>query len=283
MKTRIARDVATARRPGRPIPAAMGTAGWAQAEADRARIRSVLRAPPDWRAPATTSVPASTTKHDALSAAPAADQVMRIQFEPLSLAPRLFGSIQPKLKIGTANDPLEYEADRVADHVMHMPAPSASAAAASPQANRKCDTSEEAAEKFQRKLAGPQAATGETPTLVHEVLRSPGQPLDTAAREFFEPRFGHDFSRVRVHTDARAADTAKSINAKAFTVGRDIAFGAGQYAPKSHEGQRLLAHELTHVVQQDGEHVQRAGTQSLVQRDKDDAKPRRSHRRTPKR
>ena len=71
MKTRIPRDVATARRPGRPIPAAMGTAGWAQAEADRARIRSVLRAPPDWKAPATTSVPASTTQHGAPIAAPA--------------------------------------------------------------------------------------------------------------------------------------------------------------------------------------------------------------------
>ena len=71
MKTRIPRDVATARRPGRPIPAAMGTAGWVQAEADRARIRSVLRAPPDWKAPATTSVPASTTQHGAPIAAPA--------------------------------------------------------------------------------------------------------------------------------------------------------------------------------------------------------------------
>src|SRR5262245_61400118 len=81
MKTRIARDVATARRPGRAIPAAMGTAGWAHAEPDRARIRTVLRAPLDWKAPATTSVPASTTEHGAAgapSAAPAADQVMRM-------------------------------------------------------------------------------------------------------------------------------------------------------------------------------------------------------------
>ena len=72
---------------------------------------------------------------------------------------------------------------------------------------------------------------------------------------------GVDFSQVRLHTDARAADTAKSINAKAFTVGHDIAFGAGQYAPESPEGQRLLAHELTHVAQQNGEQMQRAQTQ----------------------
>src|SRR6185503_3554264 len=70
------------------------------------------------------------------------------------------------------------------------------------------------------------------------------------ARAFFEPRFGANFSQVRVHTDTQAARTASSINAKAFTIGRDIAFAAGQYAPHSGEGQRLLAHELTHVVQQ---------------------------------
>jgi hypothetical protein len=81
MKTRIARDVATSRRPRRPIPAAIGTAGWAQAEADRARVRTVLRAPPDWRAPATTRVAAPTTEHGVAGApiaAPAADQVMRM-------------------------------------------------------------------------------------------------------------------------------------------------------------------------------------------------------------
>ena len=101
----------------------MGTAGWAQAEADRARIRTVLRAPPDWRAPATTSVPASTTKHDALSAAPAADQVMRIQASPPIAAVPLATAVQPKLLVGEVNDPFEHEADRVADQVMRLPAP----------------------------------------------------------------------------------------------------------------------------------------------------------------
>jgi hypothetical protein len=85
-----------------------------------------------------------------------------------------------------------------------------------------------------------------------QALNSGGSPLPDATRSFFEPRFGADFSQVRVHTDTRAAATAKSINAKAFTVGWDIAFGAGQYAPQSHEGQHLLAHELTHVMQQGG-------------------------------
>jgi len=85
---------------------------------------------------------------------------------------------------------------------------------------------------------------------VHEVLRSPGQALDPETRAFFEPRFGYDFSKVRVHTDARAAASAGVVDALAYTVGRDVVFGAGQYAPWSRAGQRLIAHELTHVIQQ---------------------------------
>lgn len=88
------------------------------------------------------------------------------------------------------------------------------------------------------------------PPIVHEVLRSPGQPLDRSTRLFMEPRFGHDFSRVRVHTDARAAESARAVNALAYTVGRDVVFLAGQYAPGTAAGGRVLAHELTHVVQQ---------------------------------
>jgi hypothetical protein len=89
------------------------------------------------------------------------------------------------------------------------------------------------------------------PPIVHEVLRSPGQPLDATTRAFFEPRFGHDFSRVRLHTDAKAAESALAVNALAYTVGNDIVFGAGQYAPQMHTGRRLLTHELTHTVQQE--------------------------------
>lgn len=93
------------------------------------------------------------------------------------------------------------------------------------------------------------------PPIVNEVLRSPGQPLDSSAREYMEPRFGHDFSNVRVHTDARAAESAQAIDAIAYTGGRSIVFDRGRYSPASTEGRSLLAHELTHVVQQ------RAGVQ----------------------
>ena len=77
-----------------------------------------------------------------------------------------------------------------------------------------------------------------------------GQPLSPSERAFMEPRFGQDFSGVRIHTDARASEMARAVNARAFTVGRDVVFGAGQYQPRSSEGQQLLAHELTHVLQQ---------------------------------
>jgi uncharacterized protein DUF4157 len=90
----------------------------------------------------------------------------------------------------------------------------------------------------------------EPPPMVHGVLRSPGHLLDAQSRSFMESRFGHDFSGVRLHTDVKAAESARSLGARAYTVGRDIVFGAGQYAPYSPAGRKLMAHELTHVVQQ---------------------------------
>lgn len=92
----------------------------------------------------------------------------------------------------------------------------------------------------------------EVPPIVHEVLQSSGQPLDKEIRAFFETRFTHDFSNVRVHTDAKAAESAQAVNALAYTVGQNVVLGAGQYAPATSAGQRLLAHELTHVMQQGG-------------------------------
>ena len=98
----------------------------------------------------------------------------------------------------------------------------------------------------------PGAAPEVTPNVASRIqaMRGVGRPLPETERAFFEPRFGHDFGQVRVHTDARAAETTRAVNARAFTVGRDIVFGSGQYAPATGSGKRLLAHELTHVVQQ---------------------------------
>ena len=92
--------------------------------------------------------------------------------------------------------------------------------------------------------------TSAVPYIVHEVLSSPGRPLDASSRAYFEPRFGHDLSRVRVHTGAVAEQSAQDVDANAYTVGHDIVFAAGRFAPATHEGKRLIAHELVHVMQQ---------------------------------
>lgn len=99
------------------------------------------------------------------------------------------------------------------------------------------------------------AKPSSVPPIVHEVLNSIGQPLDPDTRAFMEPRFGHDFSKVRVHTDSKAAESARAVNALAYTVGQHVVFGTGQYGPYTEAGQKLLAHELTHVAQQRGRSI----------------------------
>jgi hypothetical protein len=103
--------------------------------------------------------------------------------------------------------------------------------------------------KLQRSSTNRPKASS-VPSVVHEVLNSPGKPLEMNTRAFMEPRFGHDFSNVRVHADEKAAESARSVNALAYTVGQDVVFGAGQYAPETSAGKKLLAHELAHAVQQ---------------------------------
>jgi hypothetical protein len=97
------------------------------------------------------------------------------------------------------------------------------------------------------------AAVPSAPPIVHEVLRSSGQPLDAATRSLMESRLGHDFGAVRIHTDTLAAESSRAVEALAYTVGSDIAFAAGQYTPRTVRGRQLIAHELTHVIQQRGQ------------------------------
>ena len=164
-------------------------------------------------------------------------------------------AIQAKLAVNQPGDQYEQEADRVADQIMRMAAPvtvqrKCSACAEEEKLQRKCAECEEEEKKTElhRKEAdaGPQFA----PPSVHQVLNSPGHPLDPATRAFMEPRFGFDFSQVRIHDDQRAADSAQAVGALAYTVGRDLVFGPGRHQPNHLLGQRLLAHELAHVVQQ---------------------------------
>jgi len=119
-------------------------------------------------------------------------------------------------------------------------------------AGGECEECRQKREGTMQRAAVSPAPANSVPPIVHDALSSSGKPLDAGTRAFMEPRFGHDFSQVRVHTDARAAESARAVNALAYTVGRDVVFGARQYEPGTSEGRRLMAHELTHVVQQEG-------------------------------
>ena len=145
--------------------------------------------------------------------------------------------LQTKLTVGASNDPLEQEADRVADQV--LAAPVNLAASGTPP-------------RIQRFTRQATEGTDTAPASVDRVLASSGKPLDPALRQDMEQRFGHDFSRVRVHSGATAEQSAREVNASAYAVGHKLVFGAGRYEPGTHEGRKLIAHELTHVVQQAG-------------------------------
>ncbi len=155
--------------------------------------------------------------------------------------------IQAKLAISAPGDPDELEAQRVADQVMRM-----QDGTGPPRAN---------------------GDAGDTPAVSASALGSlgggRGQPLDAAARAYFEPRFGADLASVRIHTGTEADASARTVHAHAFTYGRDIVFASGQYAPATAYGRRLLAHELTHVLQQRGGGVGMSAVRPHIQRDPD--------------
>jgi hypothetical protein len=178
------------------------------------------------------------------------------------------GASVGQLSISHPDDAHEREADRIADRVMRMAVSPSWISPSMPEVHRACSQCEEEMSERERRAprgtaddatSVPRSSSGSDTSHVpasvaasiHD-MKGGGAPLPAATRAMFEPRFGASFGRVRVHTDSRAERTASSINARAFTVGRDIAFAPGQYAPHSGEGQRLLAHELTHVVQQGG-------------------------------
>ena len=143
--------------------------------------------------------------------------------------------LQRKLMIGASNDPLEREADRVADRVMEA------------QSHSRIGAAPPHIQAFSGQSNGP---ADPAPASVDEVLSRPGMPLGHSLRQDMEQRFGRDFSRVRVHSDPAAWRSARDLGAQAYTIGNDIVFGSGRFAPDAREGRHLLAHELTHVVQQ---------------------------------
>ena len=179
------------------------------------------------------------------------------------------GALQAKLRIGQPGDVYEQEADRVADAVMRMPEPEMQRQVEpeeeeeilqtkplvdqiTPLVQRQVEEEEEE-EMLQAKSRedGTSEVTNDLESQIN-AIKGGGRPLAESERDYFEPRFGANFNRVRVHTDTRAADSAQAVNARAYTIENNIIFGDRQYNPQTNSGKRLLAHELTHVVQQSG-------------------------------
>jgi hypothetical protein len=151
------------------------------------------------------------------------------------------------MPISQPGDAYEREADDVAERVMRMAEPPEIASAPSAIQRKFAECEDEEQTAIQTKRAPLRNAEA---VLDPGAAERGGAPLPTEVRSYFEPRFGHDFSRVRVHTDARAAESARSLSARAYTIGSDVIFGAGQFVPATQGGRRLLAHELTHTIQQ---------------------------------
>jgi hypothetical protein len=162
--------------------------------------------------------------------------------------------IQTKLEIGAANDPLEAEADQVANRVMRSVDDNEASdiEANLPSPGAKDD------EQVQTKSEAGDTAAHVAPPIVQTALRGPGSPLDAATRGFFEARFNRNFAGVRIHTDDVSAASARAIGAQAYTLGNRIVFSSGRFAPATPQGRLLLAHELAHVVQQ-GSAIRRDG------------------------
>jgi outer membrane protein OmpA-like peptidoglycan-associated protein len=164
---------------------------------------------------------------------------------------------QAKLTINEPGDQYEQEADRVAEQVMHMPDPGMTDRVAvggrTPGVHIQwmCPECKDEEKNLHTKEV-PSQTPAITPAVQAQVnaLRGGGQPLPSSVRTFFEPRFGQDFSQVRIHTDSHAAESARAVNALAYTIGQNVVFGPGQYAPGTTAGRRLLAHELTHTIHQ---------------------------------
>ena len=174
-------------------------------------------------------------------------------------------TIQKKLSVGSATDSYEVEADTMANRVMSMKTPSkTNLSHSSSSIQKKCAACEQE-EKIQKKSLSDSITPliqrsstekgGEAPTHVENQInnsRGKGSSMDNETRTFMESRFGTDFSEVKIHTGSQAVQMSRELNAQAFTVGNDIYFNAGKYNPSSENGKHLLAHELTHTIQQTG-------------------------------
>jgi hypothetical protein len=175
--------------------------------------------------------------------------------------------LQRKPRIGPTNDPLEHEADRAADAVTSGKRAGPMSGASSAASQRKCETCEfEDDTMLQRKEQGASHASPNAAGIAADAVAQGGTPLTAIERAYFEPRFQHSLSDVRIHRGASADAAARGIGARAYTLGHNIAFAAGEYAPGTQGGAALLAHELAHVVQQRSQNSASASIQRAPER-----------------
>lgn len=219
----------------------------------------------------TTFAEAATPCRGNLRQSPEGKSSLRFghDFGRIPIRPPTAGLIQTKLASDERGDGYEQEADRMAEQVMRTsgPEPRGACACGGECCKGRGEQSGTANRLMRSGGAPADVATTATaaPPEVHEVLRTPGQSMDSATRGFFEPRFGTEFGSVRIHADTAAAESARTVYARAYTVGNHIVFAGGEYAPETPAGRRLLAHELTHVTQQ-----RAAGAATLNRKPEDD-------------
>ena len=192
--------------------------------------------------PAIVSRDDSVDSLEAVSNAPASGCVGH-SFARVPVHARSPVAIQPKLAVNAPGDAREEEAERLSEQVMRMP---------EPQLQHACPCGGGCSKCLARRAATGAGGGVTAPPIVGEVLSAPGNPLDPSTRGFMESRFGRDLSDVRIHTDRKAAASARAVKALAYTVGNNVVFGPGEYSPRTPAGQRLLAHELVHTFQQGG-------------------------------
>jgi hypothetical protein len=180
-----------------------------------------------------------------------------------SNVPFNFANIQTKLKVSQPGDEYEQAADRIAEQVITMSVLERGTSVTNVTNNeakieRKCKDCDEEEEENKEQIKTSRKTSSSTVNNMSDdaaqsidgILDQGGSPIDASTREFMGSRFSYDFSKVRIHADTRAGSSAQAINALAYTMGHHIIFGPGQYVPNTTEGKRLLAHELTHIVQQ---------------------------------
>lgn len=169
---------------------------------------------------------------------------------PIPAAPQ--GKNQTTLTISRPGDRYELEADRLADQVMRMSEPPPQGACPCGGGCPKCQNQQDGRKQINTKPAQT-LDINEANSSEEKIISSPGLPLDSVTRAFFEPRFGYAFSKVRVHTDSVSAQSARNLNSFAYTFNNHIVFGHNRYRPNTSQGRKLLAHELTHIIQQEAD------------------------------